>query len=374
MRINGHVASGFDKVASAFERNFLQHGDIGASCSIYYQGKPVVDIWSGLADPLEGKAWAEDTIQLCFSASKGITTVCVLTLVQQGLLELDRPIADYWPEFGSEGKQRITTRMVLSHRAGLAAIDGDLTLPQVLAWYPVVDAIARQKPNWEPDTVHGYHTRSFGWILGEIVRRISGKSLGKFMAAEVTGPLEADFWIGLPESELQRCARLMPDTNPLFGDFVPSPLTIQSLTGPSNLFSYNDMWNDKALLMAEMPSSNGMGNGRSLAKLYAAMIGEIDGIRLLNADTLTEACRVHSQGMDMIIPMETTFGLGFMLPPWLIRYDCGPRSFGHTGAGGSFAMADPDRELSFGYVMNQMSMNPQDPRAVNLVKAMYESL
>src|SRR5690606_12016699 len=130
---------------------------------------------------------------------------------------------------------------------------------------------------------------SFGWILGEIVRRISGKSLGKFMAAEVTGPLEADFWIGLPESELQRCARLMPDTNPLFGDFVPSPLTIQSLTGPSNLFSYNDMWNDKALLMAEMPSSNGMGNGRSLAKLYAAMIGEIDGIRLLNADTLTEA-------------------------------------------------------------------------------------
>lgn len=374
MQIHGHVAHGFERVADAFRNNFLHHGDIGASCCIYYQGKPVVDIWSGMADPLAGKAWAEDTIQLCFSASKGITTLCVLTLVEQELLDLDRPIADYWPEFGCAGKQHISTRMVLSHRAGLAAIDGELTLAEVLAWQPVVDAIARQAPNWEPGTTHGYHTRAFGWILGEIVRRITGKTLGEYLASQVTGPLHADFHIGLPASELHRCARLMPDTRPLFSAFVPTPLTLRSLTGPSNLFSYNEMWNDKALLMAEMPSSNGVGNGRSLAKLYAAMIGEIDGIQLLEAATLAEACRVHSRGTDAIIPMETCFGLGFMLPPWLIQYECGPRSFGHTGAGGSFAMADPDQQLAFGYVMNQMSMSPDDRRSVNLVAAMYASL
>lgn len=374
MQIHGQVTSGFEQVAQAFADNFQQHGDIGASCCIYYRGKPVVDIWGGMADPVNGNYWQENTLQLCFSATKGITTLCILTLVQQGVLELDRPIADYWPEFASAGKGGITTRMVLSHRAGLAAIDGDLTLAQVLAWQPVVDAIARQAPNWEPDTAHGYHTRSFGWILGEIVRRITGMTLGSYLTARVAGPVQADFYVGLPASELYRCATLIPDSNPVFADFVPGALTLRSLTGPSNLFSYNGMWNDKALLMAEIPSSNGIGNGRSLATLFAAMIGEIEGKRLLNDKILGQACRVHSRGMDNIIPMETCFGLGFMLPPWLIQYPCGERSFGHSGAGGSFAMADPDQQLAFGYVMNKMSMNPADCRAVNLVKAMYQSL
>ena len=374
MTQNIFVAQGFEAVARAFQNNFEQHGDIGAACTIFHKGEVVVDIWGGIAKPKTNSPWQANTTQLCFSATKGVTAICVLQLVEQGLLDLDLPIAHYWPEFGCAGKEAITTRMVLSHRAGIAAIEGDYSLQDVYDRQPIIDGIARQAPNWEPNTKHGYHVRSYGWILGEIVRRVSGQTLNDYLQAHICKPLNIDFWVGIPEQELARCASLIPDPVPLKFDAVPSKLTIAAMTGPSQLFSYSEMWNEKALMMAEMPSSNGIGTARALATMYAATFKPINGIRLLKDDTLTQATVVHSQGPDAVVGIDMCFGLGFMLPPSLIQNACGPGSYGHFGAGGSFAMADPENELSFGYVMNQMSMGVEDLRALNLVKAMYASL
>lgn len=372
MEIQGVVASGFEAVADAFRSNFTANRDVGAACCIYRNGQPVVNIWGGLADPASAAPWREDSLQLCFSATKGPTTICILQLMEQGLLDIDAPVANYWPEFGCNGKEQITTRMILSHRAGLPAVEGDLTLQDVFAWTPVVDALARQAPSWLPGTEHGYHPRSFGWLLGEILRRITGKTLGQYLHDHVTAPIAADFYVGLPAREFARCTRLLPDQATPSFSFVPSELTIKALTGPSNLFSYSDMWNDLALLQAEMPSSNGVGTAEGLARIYAATLGEINGVRLLKPETVEAACRVQSQGVDRIVTMETCFGLGFMLPPWLAKDSCGPQSYGHFGAGGSMAMADPEAGVAMAYVMNQMRLDPDDPRAVDLINAMYD--
>jgi CubicO group peptidase (beta-lactamase class C family) len=374
MKIHGHVSSGFEPVEQAFRQNFIDGTEVGASCCVYLHGKPVIDIWAGVADSQTDAPWQEDTISIGFSVTKGITTIGALKLMEQGPLDIDKPIAHYWPEFGCAGKASITTRMVMSHRAGLAGIDGDLTLEQVLAWEPVVSAIAAQKPNWQPNTTHGYHTRSFGWILGEIIRRITGKSAGQYLRESVTAPVDADFWVGLPEAQLSHCARLIPDTFKPAPGVVPSALTVQSFTGPSNLFSYSEMWNDPVILQAEMPSSNGVGNARGLARVYAATFGEVNGVRLLSDDTIAKATTVQSQGKDEIVMIDTSFGLGFMLPPWLMQNNCGPASYGHFGAGGSVGFADPEAGISFGYLMNKMSMDPEDKRAINLVNAVYKAL
>jgi len=180
VELHGRVDSRFAAVRDAFGANFASHGDVGAACCVYVDGRPVVDLWGGWADPNAQRPWNERTVQLVFSATKGVTAVCAHLLVQRGLLDLDAPIAAYWPEFAAAGKERIPVRWALSHRAGLAAVEGTLTLEQVLAWDPVVAAIAAQPPNWEPGTAHGYHARSFGWIMGEIVRRITGVSIGRF--------------------------------------------------------------------------------------------------------------------------------------------------------------------------------------------------
>ena len=374
MEIGGSVQPGFERVREAFAQNFSEHGDVGAACCIYRDGHPVVDIWGGLADPSTGRPWQRDTLQLVFSAAKGPTAVCIHRLAEEGRLDIDAPIARYWPEFATAGKQHITTRMVLTHRAGLAAVAGDLTLGQVLAWDPVVAAIAAQPPEWEPDTAHGYHARSFGWILGEIIRRISGDSPGRHLARTICDPLGLDYWVGLPAAEIGRCARLLPpdaahSAAALLG---ASSLTARVMSGPSGLFGYNEMWNRPEMLMAEMPSTNGVGSARALAKLYAACCDEVDGIRLLQPATLEAASRVASRGPDLVVLVETCFGLGFSLPP-MLGAGVGPRAFGHPGAGGSLAFADPEPNVSFAYVTNRMRFDPAgDPRVTGLLRALYD--
>jgi len=376
MDIGGWAQPGFERVREAFVQNFAVHGDIGAACCVYRDGRPVVDLWGGVADPSTGSPWRQDTVQLVFSAAKGPTAVCVHRLAEQGLLDIDAPIAHYWPEFAAAGKSHITTRMVLSHRAGLAAVAGELTLDEVLAWEPVIDAIAAQEPEWEPGSAHGYHARTFGWILGEIIRRVAGESPGRHLSRSICGPLGLDYWVGLPASELPRCARLVPPDAEHSAAAVlgANSLTVRVMTGPSGLFGYNEMWNRPEVLAAEMPSSNGVGSARALAKLYAACCGEVDGIRLLRPETLDEATRVVSRGPDMVILLETCFGLGFSLPPMLAP-GVGPRAFGHPGAGGSLAFADPESGVAFAYVMNRMSFDAGgDPRGAGLVRALYECL
>ncbi len=382
--LHGTVREGFEPVADAFLRNFTEHGDVGAACCIHVHGEPVVDVWAGDADRDAGRPWDRDTIVIVFSSTKGVTAVAANQLIERGLLDPSEPVARYWPEFAANGKDAITVEWVLSHRAGVAALDApDLTLEDVAAWDPVIDAIAAQAPTWEPGTAHGYHARTYGWIAGELVRRTTGMTAGEYIAAEIAGPLGLDLFVGLPEQEDARTARLSPVVfdDPELARVAEAVLSDQStlmgrvMSGPAGLFAYDDRWNSRLLRSAEMPSSNGHADARSLSRMYAACIGEIGGTRLLAPETVAAATVPRSTGKDLVIGQPLHFGLGFSLPP-SIGVEPGPRSFGHSGAGGSLGFADPDRGLAFGYVMNQMqlSVTEPDPRAQGLVAATYSSL
>ena len=379
--VHGHVAPRFAPVRDAFVRNFAAHGEVGAACCVYHRGEPVVDIHAGLADRASARPWREDTLQLVFSATKGVTAACVLLLAERGALDLDAPVARYWPEFAANGKKHIPVRWLLSHRSGLAAIEGSFTLEQALSWQPVVEALAAQAPLWEPGTRHGYHLRSYGWLLGELVRRVTGRSIGRFLAEEIAAPLGLEFWIGLPASEEPRVSTIVPpepapaEMQALLDRlFAPDTIAGRAFTGPSNLFHYDEMWNRRALHATELPSSNGIGTARALARLYASLVGRVDGVRTLGADTVDAACVVQSEGPDAVLFLPTRFGLGFMLPPALCP-SAGPSSFGHPGAGGSLAFADRAHEIGFAYVMNRMSLaTAGDPRADALVAAVYRAL
>jgi CubicO group peptidase (beta-lactamase class C family) len=380
--VNGEVEPGWGPVADAFAANFEAPGEIGAACTVYRNGAPVVDVWAGIANPANGRPWDHDTLQLVFSSTKGATAVCAHLLAQRGEIDLDAPIADVWPEFAANRKSRISLRSVLAHRAGLAAIEGDLTLPDVLAWDPVVRALAAQAPSWEPGTAHGYHVRSYGWLVGEVVRRVTGRSLGRFFADEVATPLGLDFWIGLPDAEEPRVAAVVPphpNIRALMAAFYPpDTLAGAAMAGPSQLFAYDEMWNDRALHAAEMPSSNGIGTARAIARMYAGTVGPVhggvgDGVRLLDDATIADATRVLSDGPDLITGMPMRIASGFMLTP-TIGPSARERAFGHAGAGGSLGLADPDSGLGFGYVMNRMLLGDTDLRADSIVAAAYRVL
>jgi CubicO group peptidase (beta-lactamase class C family) len=380
--LKGYNAPRFAPVREALAASFAQHGEVGAACAVMQRGELVVDLWGGWADRDAGRAWEADTIGLVFSATKGVTAGCLHELAERGEIDLNAPVSAYWPEFAAAGKGEIPVRWAMCHRAGVPAVDAALTLDEVLAWEPVVRAVAAQAPEWPPGTAHGYHARTYGWILGEVVRRVTGRSLGRHFAERIAAPLGLDFWIGLPEALEPRLARLYPappladrQMRELLAKLMgPETLMGRVFNGPNGLFDYGEMWNRRALHAAEMPSSNGIGSARGLARFYAALIGEVDGVRLLRPETVAAACAVQSEGDDRVLHLPTRFGSGFMLPP-MIGPDAGPRAFGHPGAGGSLALADPDQQLSFAYVMNQMgNAITADPRASNLLSAVYRSL
>jgi CubicO group peptidase (beta-lactamase class C family) len=380
--IDGYVATEFEPVLDAFAENFEDRGEVGAAVCIYIDGRPVVDLWGGIADRATNTPWREDTIVLVFSSTKGVTSVCANLMIERGLLDPDATVASIWPEFAQSGKEAITIGHVLSHQAGLPYIDRDLTLEDALAWHPATDALAAQAPIWEPGTAHGYHMRTFGWLVGELARRADPqhRTIGRWFRDEIGEPLALDFWIGLPEPLEPRVARLVPPPTDLrevlkaFGDDL---LLARVFSNPGGHFNYDDMWNTRALHAAEMPSSNGIGDARSLARLYASMIGEVDGGkrgRVLRDDTLSRATAERACGKDEVLMIDTCFGLGFMLGRSFGNANP-PNAVGHAGAGGSLAFADPERKLGFGYVMNDLRFDPTgDPRSEVLVRAAYEVL
>ena len=379
--VDGIVAPGFEPVAAAFATNF-EHGDVGAACCVYLDGAPVVDLVGGFADPATARPWTAETIALVFSTTKGATAICANLLIQRGELDPEEPVAHYWPEFAANGKDQVLVRHVLSHAAGLPVVEGDFTLEQALAWDPVVEQLARQAARWEPGTAVGYHVRTYGWLTGEIVRRITGRTLGTFFAEEIAGPLGLDFWIGLPASEEPRTARIIPpeaSSDPevrKLMDAVMAPGTLigDALTGPSGRFHYDEMWNTRALHACELPSSNGIGSAHAIARMYAATVGRVDGIRILEAATVERATKMQSDGTDLVIGTPMRYGLGFSISPTL-NLKAGPSAFGHSGAGGSLGFADPDHHLGFAYVMNRMKVGYSiDRRPANLVRATYQSL
>ena len=383
--VQGYVEPGFEPVRDAFAENFEKHGDVGAAFAAYKDGRPVVDLWGGVADRSTGRPWHEDTTVMVFSTTKGATALCANILAERGELDVDAPVVEYWPEFGKEDKEEIPVRWLLCHKAGLPFVEAHITRQEALAWDPVVDALAAQRPVWEPGTRHGYHAVTYGWLVGEVIRRVSGKSVGSFLQDEVAQPLGLDFWIGLPTEHLDRVAPLIgmdipdhPNVKEILEQFLgPDSLLGKALLAPSGAFmpsgALTDIsgWNEPEVLAGEVPAANGVTDARSLARMYAATIGEVDGIRLLGPDQMEAASTNQTEGADKVLFFESKFGLGFMLSTAFTPYG-GPAGFGHAGAGGSTAFADPHAGVAVGYVMNAMQGNiVGDLRAVGPVRALY---
>jgi CubicO group peptidase (beta-lactamase class C family) len=367
MKINGSCDDGFGEVAGAFERNFAERGEVGASVCVYLGGRSVVDLWAGLADREAGRPWQRDTMVVTSSTTKGFTATVAHLLVQRGLLDLEAPVASYWPEFAAGGKQDIPVRWVLSHRAGIPVLDQASPLGDILAWTPVVAAVASQRPLWTPGSAHGYHAQTFGWMVGELVRRITGKTIGRVYADEIASRFGIDFWIGVPPEQRDRVATLYP----------PSPAAIGRW--PATMLRALGGWTTRQMNLpaaqsAEIPSSNGIGTAHAIARHYAALIGDVGGARILAPRTLDAACQVQSDGPDQVLGVPTRCGLGFALPPSL-GVASGPRSFGHPGSGGSLGFADPEAGVAFGYAPNQMGGSVLgDARTASLVAALYRCL
>jgi CubicO group peptidase (beta-lactamase class C family) len=384
----------FEAVRAQFERNFAERGEIGASVCVTVDGETVVDLWGGVADPRTGRVWDRDTIGVVWSCTKGATALCAHMLVARGQLDLDAPVASYWPEFAAGGKAAITVKMLLTHQAGLAAFSEPIPEDGYCDWTLIADRLAAQAPLWPAGTRHGYHALTFGHLVGELVRRISGKSLGAFFRDEVARPLGLDLWIGLPEEHEARVAPTIPAAMPGPGDPIPT-FYRAAMTDPSSLGARVLMnsglalapgWIDSRIAhAAELPAFGGVGNARALAGMYRplALGGAVDGVRLVDDATLAAMAAVAAAGLDATLLVPTRWALGFGKS--MDNAACAPGdqdgvilsddAFGHSGMGGSIGFADPRTGLSFGYTMNRQGIGiGLDQRAQSLIDATYTTL
>ncbi len=375
MEIMGSCAPRFAKVKDAFAKNFAVDGDVGASFAATQGGELVVDLWGGFADAARTRPWQRDTLANVWSTTKAMAALCGHVLVDRGLLDLDAPVARYWPEFAANGKARIPVRWLLSHQSGLAGWSAPMAPGDVLDWEKSTRLLAEQAPLWEPGTRSGYHALTFGHLIGEVLRRIDGRTLGAFFREEVAQPLGAEFWIGLPVSEEPRVAQMIPSlpAEPLIpagGD--PTPLQRALGNPPLGAITANT----RAWRAAEVPAANGQANARGAARAMAALAcgGSLDGVRVMSERTLAQAITEQCYGKDLVLgPMR--WGLGFMLVSKDLPLSPNPRTFGHGGAGGSFALADCDARVSLAYVMNQMKQGTVgDKRLARCLRAFYAAL
>lgn len=386
INIEGQVSEQFGGVADIFRRNFTDRGEVGAAVCVHHNGRKVVDLWAGVADVDTGRPWRADTLSVVFSSTKGAAAACALMLVDRGLIDVDAPVARYWPEFAAGGKESIPIRWILSHRAGLPAVDRPLTKEDVVDGGPLAEAIAEQTPVWEPGTKHGYHALTFGTILDQLVRRTDGRRLAQFFADEIAGPLGLDFWIGLPTDEHPRvCSLIEPEEfdieqipEPLReiarAAMDPSSLTMRALFAHTGLNLFSD-FNQPWVWSSEVPAGGAVTDARSLSRMYSGLLGNIDGVELLSRQTLDAARTTEIRGPDeVLLMMESHWGLGFQLPIAALPLG-GEGSFGHSGAGGSFGMGDPETGLSFGYVPNRMRRDVEGTmRSRDLVAAAYTAI
>ncbi|MEV2213799.1 serine hydrolase domain-containing protein [Streptomyces sp. NPDC050997] len=383
MDVNGTVAEGFEPVRDAFVRNFEALGDRGAAVAVYRDGRRVVDLWGGTRDVDGSAPWQRGTAQVMRSATKGVAAAVPLLLHQRGELDLDAPVGEYWPEFKARGKDRVLVRQVLNHRAGLPLLDHPITPTDALDPRRGPEEVAAQAPVWEPGTDHGYHALTYGWMLDELVRRVTGQGTGEWIAAEIAGPLGLDLWLGLPQAEeaAGRTGRVgrIEDPEPAPGPGLrvrPKRSVTKAYDDPDSLTRrafaaitpFPDQ-NDPAYRAAALPATNGIATADALARFYAALIGEVDGIRLFDPATVAAARAEESAGPDRVLVVNTRFGLGYMLhgsaSPLL-----GPGSFGHPGRGGALGFADPEAGVALGYVTNGFRKSvTADPRAQALVRA-----
>ena len=383
VELQGQCDARFKRVREIFEASFASGAELGAGLTVYHDGRLAIDLWGGFMDPEKTKPWRRDTLANVYSTTKGITAICAHQLVERGELDLDAPVARYWPEFAQNGKAELPVRMLLSHRAGLPAIAKPLQPTDIFDWNTMTTALAEQKPWWTPGTKHGYHAITYGWLVGELVRRVSGMSIGRYVREHVAAPLGAEFWIGLPEELDARTAQLTQGPIHTTGqenmlEIIqkdPEGMLAKTFANPL-LFAISP--NSREWRAAEIAAGNGHTTADALARIYGALAngGELDGTRLLGRDAIERARVEQSYGKDEVLPFVSRFGLGFMMPPR--EEPLGPNSevFFHAGAGGSLGLADPEARFGLGYVMNRMHTGPWlvDPRPRALLRALYAAL
>ncbi len=383
VQIEGNCEPRFRRVREAFAENFEERREVGASVAVTHRGRPVVDLWGGFADKRRARAWTRDTIVNVYSTTKGLTAICAHRLVEQGKLDLEAPVARYWPEFAQAGKDKLPVRYLLSHRAGLPAVRKPLALDALYQWDTMCDALAEQEPWWEPGTRHGYHAVTYGWLVGEVIRRITGKTPGAYFRDELAGPLGIDCHIGLDASHDGRVAEMIASPPPppgapnIFEEVAKNPESVTAKAFANPPLLTQGVVNTREWRAAELPAANGHTNARALARIYGALAndGEIDGFRVLDPDSIAQCHAEQSYGPDAVLFISTRMSLGFMMSQPEAPFGPNPRAFGHPGAGGSLGFADPDARIGFGYAMNQMGASILiDSRAAALIDAVYSSL
>ena len=381
MQIQGHFDLRFEALKEAFAELFNDTQERGAALCVQVGGETVVDLWAGVADKDGEQAWHSDTILNLFSCTKPFAAVAALQLVAEGKLELDAPVARYWPEFAAAGKERITVRQLLSHTAGLPALREQLPAEALYDWTQMTQALAAEQPWWTPGEGHGYAAITYGWLIGEVLRRVDGRGPGEAIVARIAKPLGLDFHVGLADSEFERVAHIARKKGDM-GDAAAQRLLTCMMTEPASMTT-RAFANPPSILTStnkpewrrmQQPAANGHGHARALAGFYA---GLLDG-SLLEAELLNEMTREHANGEDKTLLTRTRLGLGCMLDQPDVAnatFGLGARAFGHPGAGGSLGFADPEHDVAFGFVTNTLGPYVlMDPRAQKLSRILGQCL
>jgi CubicO group peptidase (beta-lactamase class C family) len=375
--LGGTCSARFEPLRELFAFKLESGEDLGASLAVNIDGEMVVDLCGGWADEARTVPWTENTITNVFSTTKTMTSLAALVLVDRGELDLDANVAAYWPEFAARGKAGIKVLQLLSHTSGVSGWDQPVTIDDVYDWDKSTAMLAAQAPWWEPGTASGYHALTFGHLIGEVIRRITGQRLGEFFATQIAGPLGADFHIGLPPSEFPRVSKLVPwPPQPTYpAQLDPNGPAFKTFTGPDLSLNIERSWTER-WRRADIGAVNGHGNARSVARIQSAVAcgGEVDGIRLLSPRTINRIFEVQSDGIDLVLGDRLKIGVGYALPwPEVLPFVPEGRVCFGAGAGGSLVIADADRRMTFAYVMNKMvPCLIASPIAAALVERVYE--
>jgi CubicO group peptidase (beta-lactamase class C family) len=379
--LNGNVDPKFEAVLDAFVQNYRSEDEVGSSVSVVLDGRTVVDLWGGWRDAARLREWQHDTLVCMMSVSKGLMGLAFSLLVDRGLVDIQEPVATYWPEFASNGKQTLPVRFILDHRAGLPFVADPLWPGAIYDHRATCEALAAQAPLWEPGSVAAYHIHTQGYLIGEIVRRVTGKTIGAFLRDELAAPLSADFMIGgMSAHDQARCAEVMPNMEARL--FAAKETESQTLR--SKVFVQNpaEPWpvtlNSSAWRESEIASGNGHGNARAVARIYGAFArgGELDGVRLTRPPSIEAMIAEQHNMTELMQERPYHQALGVLLnTPEAVYMGPNPRAFGHHGIGGSIGFADPDARIGFSYAANRMhAVGTNGPRAARLIDALYGAL
>lgn len=378
MEINGHYDSKLQPVVDEFERNFTDRGDVGASFAATISGEYVCDIYAGFKDTAKEQPWEEDTIVNVYSTTKTMSFLCILLLVERGQLSVSDKVAQYWPEFAANGKENIEVRHLLSHSAGLSGLDKRTKPEELYDWHAICNLLAEQAPWWEPGTQSGYHAITQGFLIGEVVRRITGKTLGQYFREEIAEPLDADFHIGVNPKDFGRIGELIPPPAPIIDPDAPPPdkenVGYKTFISPASEVAQTRTagWRE-----AEIPAANGHGNARSVAKIQTVLAnhGSAFGVSLLSKETCFSVMDEQTNGYDLVLGVPMRFGLGYGLRSESSPIGVNPNTCFWGGYGGSSIVVDLDANVCFSYVMNKMEAGALgDPRGFSLGMALFGAI